>query len=291
MPKTPSEGLGPSREIKALVPYFGCKRSSAEAIIQQLGPHRSYWEPFCGSAAVLLCKAAVQRETVNDLHRGLINLARVVQDDVKAVCLYDKLTRTLASEALYEDSCNICADYDIRNPDGPAHLDWAYHYLVSSWLSRNGFAGSAEPPAGFCVRYTSNGGDPAVRFRTVIGSLPGWWRRLRQVTVLNKDGLAICAKIEDKEGTVIYVDPPYLVKTAPYLHDFSTADHQRLARLLGRFKRTRVVVSYYEHLMLAKLYPEDRWRKLNLAIRKQLSSRERGEQATELLLINGAILD
>lgn len=55
-------------KITALLPWGGSKRTLAARIIHQLGPHRCYWEPFCGSMAVLLAKELATMETVNDLH-------------------------------------------------------------------------------------------------------------------------------------------------------------------------------------------------------------------------------
>lgn len=66
--------------ITAIAPWFGGKRNLAPAIVEELGPHRGYWEPFCGSLAVLLAKPRVSQETANDLHGDLINLARVLQE-------------------------------------------------------------------------------------------------------------------------------------------------------------------------------------------------------------------
>ena len=40
--------------IKAIVPSFGGKRTLAPQIVAELGEHRAYWEPFCGSMAVLI---------------------------------------------------------------------------------------------------------------------------------------------------------------------------------------------------------------------------------------------
>ena len=54
--------------INAIVPWFGSKRYLAPRIVEQLGPHRAYWEPFCGSLAVLLAKPVASQETVCDLH-------------------------------------------------------------------------------------------------------------------------------------------------------------------------------------------------------------------------------
>jgi DNA adenine methylase len=60
--------------ITALAPWFGSKRTMASDIVEALGPHSVYWEPFCGSMAVLLCKNACSVEVVNDLHDDVINL-------------------------------------------------------------------------------------------------------------------------------------------------------------------------------------------------------------------------
>ena len=91
----------------------------------------------------------------------------------------------------------------------------------------------------------------------------------------------------------IYVDPPYLVKGAKYVHDFEAQDHQRLAAMLGRFKKTRVVVSYYDHERLDGLYAG--WTKRHLKANKALANQSPRKtsgavKAPEVLLINGPSL-
>ena len=41
-------------KVTALAPWFGGKRTLAPKVIELLGEHRTYVEPFCGSMAVLL---------------------------------------------------------------------------------------------------------------------------------------------------------------------------------------------------------------------------------------------
>ena len=137
-----------------------------------------------------------------------------------------------------------------------------------------------------------------------VESLPWWHNRLRRVVILRRDLFDVLPKIEDAEGTVIYSDPPYLHDTrgngggSRYEHDFDEAsnplfgrvdDHARLAQELRRFKRARVVVSYYAHPRLAELYPG--WTHRAVAGRKNLSlQNKRGasvEEAPEILIING----
>lgn len=282
-------------KIKALAPWFGSKRNLAPRIIAELGDHRAYWEPFCGSMAVLLSKPPASMETVNDLNGDLINLARVVQSDTLSVQLFERLSRTLMHESVFQEAAERWAARGYAGTIDAPSVDQAVDYFVCSWLGRNGVAGTESYNQGFCVRYTKNGGHGATRFISSIDSIPDWFHRLRAVTILQRDGIELCYRIEDAPGVVIYADPPYLEKGAKYIHDFEDGfmgddDHARLARSLSRFKRTRVVVSYYEHPRLADLYPG--WTKVDCSTTKALASQSSRDgandtKAPEVLLING----
>ena len=98
-------------------------------------------------------------------------------------------------------------------------------------------------------------------------------------------------RIEDKQHTAVYVDPPYFIKNGKYKHDFEPADHERLAAALHRFQKTRVVLSYYEHPKLDELYPA--WPKIKIDVAKATSHQnKRGTnktRAVEVLLCNQPI--
>ena len=296
-------------KIKALAPWFGSKRTLADRIVRELGEHRVYWEPFAGSMAVLLSKAPCVMETVNDLHGDLINLARVVQREDLAVALFERMGRTLMHETIHDEAA---VRYRARgNTPAPAEpdLDRAYDYLLTSWLGRNGVAGTHSYNQGYCVRYTANGGHAATRFMSVVESIPAWWRRLQRVTVLNRNARELLAKIEDARGTVIYLDPPYVEKGATYIHDFdgfmgtaalfcgedTPMTHQELARSLSRFRESRVVVSYYDHPIVRRLY--EGWTFVPCPVTKSLvnqgmrtRSTEKPVEAPEVLIVNGPSL-
>lgn len=271
-------------KIKSLVPYFGGKRMMAARIIEELGPHKAYWEPFCGSMAVLLCKKPSYMETVNDLHGDLINLARVIQDPAEGSAMYRRLRRLL-----FHDQLRVEATTELEKPFVPGP-DRAFWYLVQSWVGRNGFAGTRHAyTTTFSVRYTASGGNPAVRLTSVVESIPAWRRRMRRVTILSRDAFEIIPKIDDQTNTAIYVDPPYIAKSTQYTHDFEPKDHQRLAGLLGAFSKARIVVSYYADAKLAEWYPA--WTQRVIDVTKGLShAGRRGvnkSRAKEVLLING----
>jgi DNA adenine methylase len=230
-------------------------------------------------------------ETVNDLHGELINLARAIQITDSAALVYESVQRTLLHETLMRE----CAER-VRSRDGaPAgdapDVQRAIDYFVCSWMGKGGVAGSKSYRMGVCARYTKNGGHGARRFVSAVESIPDWHERLRPVTILSRDGIELCEKIEDGAGVVLYADPPYLAKGAEYLHDFDWLAHRSLAKALRRFQKTRVVVSYYDHPDLAQMYPG--WTVVPCTMTRAMASQgQRGERgriavAPEVLLING----
>lgn len=287
-------------KITAIVPWFGSKRTLAPVIVSEFGPHVSYWDPFCGSLAVLLEKPECSSETVNDLHGDLINLARVLRHHHYGPRLYRRLRRTLIHEDLFGQAEEAIGDgvfegVGASDDEGLLDLARACEFFLATWLGRNGVAGTTKGSCGkhFCVRYTKNGGHQGTRFNSAITSIPMWRRRLREVTILRRDGFELLERIDDQKGTVIYCDPPYIVKGAKYLHDFEAADHGRLAQALRRFKQARVVVSYYQHESLAELYPG--WTVRKCSIAKALVQGGKRDQrgrteAPEVLLLNGQSL-
>ena len=273
-------------QITAIAPWFGAKRNMAKRIVAELGSHRSYWEPFCGSMAVLLAKQPSKSEAVSDLHGDLTNLARVMADPMLGPLLYRRCRRTPFCEGIFDDAKAALPDTytsDVADPDR------AYNYFVLAWMGRNGMAGTARSNHHLCARYTSNGGDPAKRWRSASYAIASIGKRLRNVTILRRDAFELLPRIEDKAGTVIYVDPPYINKGAEYIHDLASGDHKRLADILGRFQQTRVVVSYYDHPELDRLYPD--FTQVKIEVTKALANQGQREakktKATEVLLING----
>ncbi len=274
-------------KIGALAPWFGGKRTMAEVIIRELGEHSAYWEPFCGGMSVLLAKPQATTETVNDLHGDLINLARMVQGRDTGPALYRRLRRVVLHEHVLSESWAALAS--ATDP-----LDRAFHYFVASWSGRNGFAGTKNVVGtkGIAVRYTTGGGQGGKRIGSAVESIPAWRRRMRRLVILSRDALDVIAKIDDAPRIAIYCDPPYLAKDADYQHDFTADTHTALAAALSRFKKTRVVVSYYAHPRLAELYPG--WTVVDCAMNKGIHNAGKrggtGKLAPEVLLINGPSL-
>ncbi len=301
-------------KIKAIAPWFGGKRTMAPAIARELGKHTQYFEPFCGSMAVLFAKEPSQKETVNDLHVDLINLARVIANPSVAEDLYRRLIGTPFSEGLLEEAkaylTNELCEIDGALTTGPIYsqnFDRAYWYFLASWMGRNGTAGTARLDYQMAVRWTKNGGSPTVRWRNAVESLPAWHVRLLNVVILNRDAFKILDRFEDVKETAIYVDPPYPAETrskgaikngrgGKYLHEFEHApdslfgdDHSRLAEILRAYRKARIVVSSYDCERIRKLY--DGWTFVDHTRHKHLHAQNgrgaRRKEAPEVLIING----
>jgi DNA adenine methylase len=279
--------------IRALAGWYGAKTTLAPRIIEQLGRHDSYWEPFAGSCAVLLNKPPVSHESINDLHEELMNLVLVLADRDKAADLYDRVDRVVCHQGMME----LAREHVRRTEDEPptADVTRAYWYFTFSRLHRSGVAGTPLGTAGGFAKRFSPGGDVTTRFRSAVESIPFWHRRLQDAEITWGCGFELLAKVKDRPGTSLFIDPPYVQKGSRYEHDFEPQDHHRLAELLRRFRRARVVLSYYSHPLVNELYRD--WGRLDsdqLGVQKKMLSagmRDRTgvTQAPEVLLVNGEI--
>jgi DNA adenine methylase len=280
--------------IRALAPWFGAKRTLASRIIQEFGPHSVYWEPTAGSCAVLLAKKTCMAETVNDLHGGITCLARTLADFRSAAEVYRRLAGVICSEQYWRECREHVRDVS-PDPNFPDPI-WAAEYLVASWMARNSYGGTDTAHRSFAARFSATGGSTAGRWRAVVDSIPAWHERIRNVTILNRDCLEVISRIDDAAGTVIYVDPPYIVEGNRYDHKFTWEQHCQLQLLLRRFTRARVLVSYFKDRRLDDLYagwtlvPMDAPKFLAKAGRREASSQV--PMSPEVLFINGpSIMD
>jgi DNA adenine methylase len=267
-------------KVKALAPWFGSNRILAENVGEFMAGCTWVGIPFAGG----MCEVAhitARTVLVNDVHRHVINLARVVADDQ----LRPKLVRWLRAACFHPDELDQCQERcKAREPEPHAAPDFdsACAYFVSVWMGRSHIAGTDDEFCGrLSTRWNANGGDSAVRYRNAVKSLAAWGRVMRRCSFSVLDVFAFLERCEDAANHGIYCDPPFPGPGDRYRHQFTEADQRKLAVALAGFGQTRVVCRFYDHPLIRELYPEGRWYWHRFKGRKQSN-----EEAPEVLIVN-----
>ncbi len=243
--------------------------------------------------------------------------------------LYRRVRRLWVHEDLHTEAKEVLAasGCDVPAEGEGGDLERAEAFFASMWMGMNGSGGTNLHNCHICVRWTPGGGAGGRRYANAADEVRSWRKRMRSTTILRRCAVEILGRIEDESGVAIYVDSPYISKGFAYTHDDTarpasvddaewteavawgrefladtdledrklTAErvawHRCLAARNGRFKKARVVVSYYPHPLLDELYPADRWTRVTQEVSKALAAQGQRSandvKATELLLING----
>ncbi len=271
------------KTITALAPWFGSNRSCAAEVGNLLRGCSWVGVPFAGGMCELLHITA-RTMLVSDLHAHVLNLAAVVADPELCDQLREGLDNLPVHPEILAGAQLRCRDLEPTakhrtRPD----LAWAVDYFVSAWMSRNGCAGTAnEFKTGQSVRWTSGGGDSAVRFRNATAALADWSQVMRRCTFVSLDVFDFLDHVEDRDGYATYLDPPFPEVGASYKHGFSESEHRRLAARLAEFSACRVVCRFYDHPLIREVYPESRW----TWHRPQGGKKQTNEAAPEVLLVS-----
>ena len=269
--------------VRALAPWFGAGRTIAPLVAAELAGCKWVGVPFAGGMSEV---AAIDARSiaVNDLHRHVINLARVVADDAMRRELIKRLTRVPFHPEILSESQGWCKD------NAPACMDHgdplaAYHYFICCWMGRSHKAGCRDEFGGsLSTRWNANGGDSNTRYRSAVRGLVEWGRIMRRCSFTCLDAFEFLDNCKDDRETGIYADPPWHLDGAKYKHILTDSQHEQLADKLLSFKKTRVVVRLGVDDFVRRLYPEDRWTWLPVEGRTQTN-----EAKDECLLLNSQI--
>lgn len=277
-------------------------------IIPQLGDHDRFFDLCCGGCSLLLAKDKAKVEIVNDKHAGLINFLRVLASGRwRMLNMY--LEQAVISEAIFNEAAAFFEENgEVLAPDvihvDIDHVQAAYYQYMLWWMGQGGMAGTkaAEARPRMSIRYT-DGGRVASRFRNATRTVPAIRKRIERVEFWHQDLFKVLGKIEDRKGTVIHVDPPWVDDGGAYVHSFEQAkpqgdllgeepkdDFNRLDEALGRFKHARVLIRIGDHERLNGLFTTG-WNRVAIDRTNQISSqsardKKAGNKKQELLICN-----
>ncbi len=266
-------------KITALAPWFGSNRTLAKNVGEQLRGCKWVGVPFAGGMSEMLHIKA-NTIVVNDLHRHVINLARVIANDSARGTLFRRLQRRAFHPEELEFAQGLAADIQ---PCARMNFDTdaAEMYFIACWMGRSAKAGTdAEFSGGLPIRWSATGGDSNTRYRSALYSLVGWHKIMRRCNFSTLDVFDFLAKVKDEPKHGLYLDPPFPNAGDSYKHKFTEAQHRQLSERLTEFQNIKIVCRFYDHPLIRELYPQDKWQWKFATGRKQSN-----EDAEEVLLV------
>ncbi len=224
--------------------WVGGKSRLRKHIIELLPSHTCYVEPFAGAAWVLFGKPPSDVEVINDIDQDLINFFRVVKHKP------EELVRSFEWELVSRAEFDRLAALDPSNLTDIERAHRFYYIIMAGW------GGELHYPR-FQTSITDGGhGNRLIgALETLSKRLKPIHNRLQTVIIENLDWKK-CVDRYDREGTVMYLDPPYPGNKVNYAHNMRDWDaHQEMAE---RLKKTDClwILSTYDTLEMHDLFSE-----------------------------------
>jgi DNA adenine methylase len=215
--------------------------------ILRTAPHKTYVEPFGGSAAVLVNKEPSPVEIYNDIYEEVVNFWRSLRDHKEE--LVGKIELTPYSRSEYEESLK-------NRPED--NIERARLFFVRARQVMMGLATTASPGRWCVASRQSRRGMALVvsRWLSATEGLLEIAERLRRVVIENDDAMRVIERYDD-HNVLYYLDPTYPMDTRSggraYKHEFTESDHARLLDLVLNVKGKVALSSYDNGLYRSKL--------------------------------------
>jgi DNA adenine methylase len=219
--------------LNSPIKWVGGKSRLRKQIIALLPTHSCYVEPFAGAAWVLFGKQPSPVEVLNDIDQELINFWRVVKlqpDELIASFEWE-----LVSRAEFERLANL----DPSSLDNIQRAHRFYYLIMAGWGGELNY-----PRFQTSIKDGGHGNRLIGALKTLQQRLSPIHERLQTVIIENLTWQE-CIDRYDREGVVMYLDPPYPGNGANYAHNMRDwAQHRLLVERLNVTKCKWLLSSY-----------------------------------------------
>lgn len=219
--------------LNSPIKWVGGKSRLRKNIIELLPPHTCYVEVFGGAAWVLFGKPPSDVEVLNDIDQELINFFRVVREQPEEFITSFDLE--LVSRAEFQRLSSL--DHSQLTNIQRAHR---FYYLIMA-----GWGGELNYPR-FQTSITDGGHG-----NRLIGALQTLRKRIEpihkrlQTVIIENLSWSDCIDRYDRQGTIMYIDPPYPNNGVNYYHNMrSWNQHEHLASRLNQASCFWILSSY-----------------------------------------------
>ena len=260
------------------IKWYGGKHYLAKRIVALMPPHVHYVEPYAGGLSVLLAKDPVGvSETVNDIHVGLTNFWRVLQNE-SSFALFQ---RQVEAMPFSQPEWNAARRY---SPKKNRDVEAAVAFFVRC---RQSWAGKGKEFAALSKSRTRRGMNEQVSaWLTAVEGLPAIALRIKRVAILCDDAIDVIRR-HDSPMTLFYLDPTYLhetrVSTEDFEHEMTRKQHVKMLNAILRCKG-KVMLSGYPNGLYEKKLRE--WRRADFKIDNKASAAKVKPIKTERLWMN-----
>lgn len=252
----------------AIAPWYGSARMNAEKIAARINAFNPKWVgiPFCGGCSEVPWIKCGQI-LAGDVHRHVINLCQVLASPGYGQILRDRVegllfhpdtlseARRFIEHVEYMLSKENAADYIAAKK-----IEWAAAYFTNCWMSRSDAGSSREFDNGMSIRFTATGGGSLTRWQSAIESIDEWNKTLRErVQFCVMDYMEFFVKVQDREGHVVYLDPPWLKGGERYENRMTEEDHANMLIWAAGWKNVKVVIRHCDHPLYRRMLPETNW--------------------------------
>lgn len=238
---------------RPIIRYHGGKHKLAEWVISFFPDHRTYVEPFGGSASVLLRKSRCYAEIYNDLDGEVVNLFKVARDNGQQLLQLLELTPFAREEFIQAYESSECPLEQARRTVIRAFMGFGSSAVTKTRKTTTKFS---SPNTGFRSNSNRSGTTPAQDWRNYPDKFPLIIDRLRGVVIENREAIEVMTA-HDSRDTLHYVDPPYVSSSrdsgSDYKFEMTDQDHINLAAQLFELSGM-IMVSGYPSELYDELY-------------------------------------
>lgn len=176
--------------------WYGGKIRLVHIINFLIPEHTAYYEPFMGSAALLLNHPRSELEVINDLDSDLAFFMKTLADREKGEELVQRLCKLWFGKCFFDEALEASKKH-YRGMDDIEKAVMIYTLITQSFN---------------CTRKTFSykGFKDTNEYRADISfHIPKVHERLRGVRILNMNGIDVLANIADNPNAFAFADPPY----------------------------------------------------------------------------------
>ncbi len=208
------------------VPWVGGKSGLVRFLREHI-PHGTtgYVEPFVGGGALLFAVPTLPFRVIADANPHLINAYHQIATDVEAVIEELEALEVPRSAAEYRTLADVC----LNSPSGAAGAAAFIATVKSTWGAKWEIDAGGKHRGSWSKRAT-----PLCE----PGKLRSCAKHLVGVSVHAGDAVNLLEDLEVPDGTLVYLDPPYLPENGQVFDGYTSTgfgldEHRRLAEWIS----------------------------------------------------------